>query len=335
MTRGWCATRRCAWRSAWTFAGRKEVLGLWIEQTEGAKFWLSVMNEFRARGVADVLIAVVDGLKGFPDAIEAVFPQATVQTCIVHLIRRSLAYASYQERRPAGGGAQGPSIGRRRRRPRRRPGCLRGRSVGREVPGHREELAQRLGACGAVPGVLAADPAGDPHDQRDREPEQHGASGGAHARALPERPRGDQADPPGAAAPEARLAGAAAVLAPSASRVRDPLRRALRGGCLVIGPRDSHRLSTGALLFRGTAPVDSPWKSLRAPVRRPNSTGARGPGSSKAGPNGKMGQSVGRESDQSGPARNGPDTEFLTLLLRTSVRSRPLHELASTLGIDV
>ncbi len=83
-----------------TFAGRKEVLGLWIEQTEGAKFWLSVMNEFRARGVADVLIAVVDGLKGFPDAIEAVFPQATVQTCIVHLIRRSLAYASYQERRP-------------------------------------------------------------------------------------------------------------------------------------------------------------------------------------------------------------------------------------------
>ena len=83
-----------------TCAGRKEVLGLWIEQTEGAKFWLSVMNELRARGVADVLIAVVDGLKGFPDAIEAVFPQATVQTCIVHLIRRSLAYASYKERKP-------------------------------------------------------------------------------------------------------------------------------------------------------------------------------------------------------------------------------------------
>ena len=80
-------------------AGRKEVLGLWIEQTEGAKFWLSVMNELKARGVADVLIAVVDGLKGFPGAIEAVFPQATVQTCIVHIIRRSLAYASYKERR--------------------------------------------------------------------------------------------------------------------------------------------------------------------------------------------------------------------------------------------
>lgn len=80
-------------------AGRKEVLGLWIEQTEGAKFWLSVMNELKARGVADVLIAVVDGLKGFPEAVEAVYPEAAVQTCIVHLIRRSLAYASYQERR--------------------------------------------------------------------------------------------------------------------------------------------------------------------------------------------------------------------------------------------
>ena len=80
-------------------AGRKEVLGLWVEQTEGAKFWLSVMNELKARGVADVLIAVVDGLKGFPAAVEAVYPEAAVQTCIVHLIRRSLAYASYQERR--------------------------------------------------------------------------------------------------------------------------------------------------------------------------------------------------------------------------------------------
>ena len=83
-----------------TCGGRKEELGLWIEQTEGAKFWLSVMNEPGAHGVADVPVAVVDGLKGFPDAIEAVFPQATVQTCIVHPVRRSLAYASYQERHP-------------------------------------------------------------------------------------------------------------------------------------------------------------------------------------------------------------------------------------------
>src|ERR671917_2667376 len=67
--------------------GAKEVLGLWIEQTEGAKFWLRVMNELRDRGVADILIAVVDGLKGFPEAIAAVFPKTQVQACIVHLIR--------------------------------------------------------------------------------------------------------------------------------------------------------------------------------------------------------------------------------------------------------
>src|SRR5689334_7206642 len=67
--------------------GTREVLGLWIEQNEGAKFWLKVMNELRNRGVEDVLLAVVDGLKGFPEAITAVFPEASVQTCLVHLLR--------------------------------------------------------------------------------------------------------------------------------------------------------------------------------------------------------------------------------------------------------
>ena len=79
--------------------GTKEILGLWIEQTEGAKFWLRVMNELKNRGVEDVLIAVVDGLKGFPEAITAVFPQTQVQTCIVHLIRNSLDFVSYKDRK--------------------------------------------------------------------------------------------------------------------------------------------------------------------------------------------------------------------------------------------
>src|SRR6478609_823395 len=79
--------------------GTKDILGLWIENTEGAKFWLRVMNELRNRGVEDILIAVVDGLKGFPDAITAVFPQAQVQTCIVHLIRNSLDFVSYKDRK--------------------------------------------------------------------------------------------------------------------------------------------------------------------------------------------------------------------------------------------
>ena len=83
-------------------SGHKELLGLWIEQTEGAKFWLRVMTELRHRGVQDILIAVVDGLKGFPEAITSVFPQTVVQTCIVHLIRFSMHFASWKERRLIG-----------------------------------------------------------------------------------------------------------------------------------------------------------------------------------------------------------------------------------------
>jgi putative transposase len=75
-------------------------LGLWLEQNEGAKFWLRVMTELKNRGVEDILIAVVDGLKGFPEAILAVFPDATVQACIVHLLRQSLAFVSYKDRKP-------------------------------------------------------------------------------------------------------------------------------------------------------------------------------------------------------------------------------------------
>ncbi|MCX8566745.1 MAG: transposase [Glomeribacter sp. 1016415] len=79
--------------------GIKEILGIWIEQTEGAKFWLRVMTELKNRGLTDVLIAVVDGLKGFPEAITAVFPQAQIQTCIVHLIRNSLDFVSWKDRK--------------------------------------------------------------------------------------------------------------------------------------------------------------------------------------------------------------------------------------------
>ena len=79
--------------------GRREVLGIWIEQAEGAKFWLKVMNELKNRGLDDILIAVVDGLKGFPEAINAVFPKCTVQTCIVHLVRYSLNFCSYKDRK--------------------------------------------------------------------------------------------------------------------------------------------------------------------------------------------------------------------------------------------
>ncbi|TQJ95366.1 mutator family transposase [Achromobacter sp. SLBN-14] len=79
--------------------GSREILGLWIETTEGAKFWMRVFNDLKTRGVQDILIAVTDGLKGMPQALEVVFPATTLQTCIVHLIRNSLSYAGWKERR--------------------------------------------------------------------------------------------------------------------------------------------------------------------------------------------------------------------------------------------
>ena len=79
--------------------GTRDILGLWIENTEGAKFWMKVFNDLKTRGVADILIAVTDGLKGIPEALEAVFPATTLQTCIVHLIRNSLDYASWKDRK--------------------------------------------------------------------------------------------------------------------------------------------------------------------------------------------------------------------------------------------
>lgn len=82
-----------------TQEGTKEVLGLWTSATEGAKLWLQILTELRQRGVKDIVIACVDGLKGFPEAIEAAFPKTTVQLCIVHMVRNSLAYVNWKERK--------------------------------------------------------------------------------------------------------------------------------------------------------------------------------------------------------------------------------------------
>jgi putative transposase len=91
--------RACYLALGVTCDGDREVLGIWWQDTEGAKFWLAVLNDLRRRGVQDVLIACVDGLKGFPEAIEATFPKAWVQTCIVHLIRASLRYVNYRDKK--------------------------------------------------------------------------------------------------------------------------------------------------------------------------------------------------------------------------------------------
>lgn len=82
-----------------TREGTKDVLGFWIQQTEGASFWLRVMSELKSRGVEDILIALIDGLKGFPEAINSVFPQTQIHHCVVHLVRQSLAYVSWTDRK--------------------------------------------------------------------------------------------------------------------------------------------------------------------------------------------------------------------------------------------
>lgn len=91
--------RACYLALGVTLEGDREVLGIWWQETEGAKFWLAVLNDLNQRGVKDVLIACVDGLTGFPEAIEAVFPQAWVQTCIVHQIRSSMRWVNYRDRK--------------------------------------------------------------------------------------------------------------------------------------------------------------------------------------------------------------------------------------------
>jgi transposase-like protein len=86
-----------------TLEGERDCLGLWIDKSEGARFWTSVMTELRNRGVKDVLFVCTDGLTGFPEAIDAVFPQAVNQTCVVHLVRQSLRYLSWKERKSCAG----------------------------------------------------------------------------------------------------------------------------------------------------------------------------------------------------------------------------------------
>jgi transposase-like protein len=79
------------------FEGKKEVLGLWISENEGARFWASVLKEIRSRGTEDILIACMDGLSGFPDAVRAEFPETRIQKCIVHMVRNSVKFVSYKD----------------------------------------------------------------------------------------------------------------------------------------------------------------------------------------------------------------------------------------------
>ena len=173
--------------------GRREVLGLWVEQTEGAKFWLRIVNELRNRGAADILIAVVDGLKGFPAAIHAAFPQTQVQTCIVHLLRHSLSFVSFQDRREVVAAIkpiyQAPTADAAAAA----LAAFEAGPWGRKIPGDHAGQAPAMGAGDAVLRVPAGSAADDLHDECNREPERQATQLGAQPRPLSERRSRDQA----------------------------------------------------------------------------------------------------------------------------------------------
>ena len=166
---------------------------------------MKVFNDLKTRGVSDILIAVTDGLKGMAEALGAVFPATTLQTCIVHLIRNSLDYASWKDRKALAAALRpiytAPSAEAAPGRARR----LRARPVGREVPDGRRRLAPRLGPGDPVLRVPAGGAPRDLHHQRDRERQRAAAQDHQDARPLPERRRGDQADLAGAAQHHGRL----------------------------------------------------------------------------------------------------------------------------------
>ena len=204
--------------------GTKEILGLWIEQTEGAKFWLRVMNELKNRGVEDVLIAVVDGLKGFPEAITAVFPQTQVQTCIVHLIRFL--------QRPQGcrGGAEADLPGQGRRRRARRTEHLRRRPMGPKIPGNRPVLATPLERGHPVLRFPRRSASDHLYDKRNRVIERQIAPSSSRPRPFPHRRERAEASfsrvEPGAK----RMENAAARMGHGESAIRDHIRGQVQVG---------------------------------------------------------------------------------------------------------
>ena len=167
--------------------GTKDILGLWIETTEGAKFWLKVMNELKARGVEDILIAVVDGLKGFPEAIEAVFPQAAVQTCIVHLIRNSLDFVSWKDRKPVVAELRKIYRAADAEAGRKALEAFEDGSWGRKYRGDRPDLAAAMGADHPVLRLRSGRPENHLHHECDRSLERQAATGRAGERPFPQR----------------------------------------------------------------------------------------------------------------------------------------------------
>jgi transposase-like protein len=148
--------------------GTRDILGLWIEQTEGAKFWMKVFTDLKTRGCQDIWIAVTDGLKGMSEALAAIYPQTTLQTCIVHLLRHSLDYAAWKERKTLAAALR-PIYTAPTARPPARRSTRSSAAAGHPVSDRCRVVATGLDAGDSVLRVRAGDSSGDLHDQRARE----------------------------------------------------------------------------------------------------------------------------------------------------------------------
>ena len=149
--------------------GTRDILGIWIEQTEGAKFWLKVFTDLKARGCEDILIAVTDGLKGMPEALEAAYPATTLQTCVVHLIRNSLEFASWKQRKALAAALRPGLYGRECRRGAGGLGRVGSGGLGPAVSDGRQGVAPGVAARHPVLRVSARDSSDDLHHQCARE----------------------------------------------------------------------------------------------------------------------------------------------------------------------
>ena len=217
--------------------GTKDILGLWIETTEGAKFWLKVMNDLKARGVEDILIAVVDGLKGFPEAIEAVFPQAAVQTCIVHLIRNSLDFVSWKDRKPVVAELHKIYRAADAEAGRKALEAFEEGSWGRKYAGDRPDLAAAMGAGHPVLRLRSGGAQNHLHHERDRGPERQTATRRANEGPFPQRRGGDETHLPGLASGRQGMENAASRMGRGKDPVRHHVRRTLRQNLMKTRPR--------------------------------------------------------------------------------------------------
>ncbi len=214
--------------------GTREILGLWIENTEGAKFRMKVFNDLKTRGVADILIAVTDGLKGMAEALAAVFPATTLQTCIVHLIRNSLEYASWRDRKALAAAIKPIYTAPSAEAAEAELNAFERSALGQKFP---TMAATWRRAWDRVIPFFAFPPARTSrgvHHQRHREHQRAAAQDHQDARSLPQRRCRLQADLAGLAQHHCRLGASSQGLEGGDEPVRDPLRGSLHEGCRVI-----------------------------------------------------------------------------------------------------